>query len=1306
VQHVRPTSPYNIPAIFAFDPSIVVHEDFETRSKANLKKTGVRRYCQDPSTEVTILRYRFGEEGPVEEWRPGWAPPHRLLAHIAAGGRVCGHNIIFELYVTNIVLPRMMQNIWNHGNLIGPRLPFEWPKIKIEQCDCTMIRAFQLAFPGDLDTLGEVLRLDVKKDKEGAALMKKMCVPRKPRKGEDPSKTHWIEDDISLNRESAYCEVDVLTETGAGEKLHKMTPYNRRFWELDFRINDRGIKIDTVSARKLMAIAKIVVAKADARIAILTRGVVTACTQATAIAKWVNSRGIHCESIGKEEIDGIIEQAEWCGDDVVVEVLELRKEFAKASAAKIKAMFECVCDDGRIRNQYQFRGAAITGRTAGRLVQLQNFPRIDEDEELPRVRRVFEILEGCGSNVVVAAERIRAEVGEVLPLVSKCLRGLLIAAPGHKLVGGDLSNVEGRGAAWLCGAEKKLKFFREMDAGLAPDLYKLTYAKTFGVPVEAVTKEQRQVGKVEELACLAADTPVLTDAGIKRLVDVTLFDKLWDGKQWTNHNGVIEKGVRQTVNVDGIRLTADHGVLLKETWREAQELVSSESCLSRALATGLESLPSRESNPDLWADCEKYWSRVRAGDPRIESTSVVCGAYAAPGVAIARKKLAEARGKITQGTRTSSQMIRIGAGFSTESRLYSKKSAPCEPVYDILNVGPRNRFAVVSRSGILIVHNCGFQGSVGAVVKFANKKLMSKIVEIVREAVSQEVWDATWEKFKGRRDRAEVTQAQWTAIKIVVDGWRRANPEIVAGWYALEEAALNAVKNPGVPYPVFGGKIVYVSQKRFLWCRLPSSRTIAYFNPAVATTCDEMVVCEDGKTRNVDSVPPDEIERLAAAGVEPFESNVREIIEFEGYAQRAKGGGKVWVKRTPGRKGNLNLYGGRLLENCLSRDTEVLTSVGWKAIIDVTLSDLLWDGCAWVTHGGLISQGSQKTHRFGGVGMTPDHKVWTNEGWKLSKDAHISEAAAASPCDEFGRPCVRKVDRIELRGVGRTKESLERSVRMWCGENSSRNGAGTGKIEELRVSRARHRGGQFHTRNVSTPSLLGVEIHARQVQIAITSRLQELRRTWHICVRGVVHVRQFLGGHGAVVSGGPDDREGRQQQRLLESKLLLGDPGCTGAQPEIESGHKHPGGLDACVRGSGAIWDREDNLAIQSGSQLACRSYVPEAGRIEQVYDLVNAGPNHRFAVRAHGGGIPFLVSNCDQAMCADLLFEIMERTEKAGFDLVLQTHDEQGAEVPLDREDLSVELMRECMTAPVKWAPGFPLAAKCNEAVRYSDLH
>ncbi len=74
------------------------------------------------------------------------------------------------------------------------------------------------------------------------------------------------------------------------------------------------------------------------------------------------------------------------------------------------------------------------------------------------------------------------------------------------------------------------------------------------------------------------------------------------------------------------------------------------------------------------------------------------------------------------------------------------------------------------------------------------------------------------------------------------------------------------------------------------------------------------------------------------------------------------------------------------------------------------------------------------------------------------------------------------------------------------------------------------------------------------------------------------------------------------------------------------------------------------------------------------------------------------LCENITQAMCADLLRDVLVRFDEAHLAVVLHTHDEVVIEHP---EDASEQVVR-IMNTPPKWAPGLPLSADINRGSRY----
>jgi len=139
----------------------VIFLDFETRSVADLPAVGISRYIEDPTTDVILMSYAIDDAAPAT-WFLGDPFPEDLLAALQRGDSVVAHNANFE------------RRIWE--GVCVPR--YHWPVVNPGQWVCSAAIAAAFGLPRSLADAGETVGLAIKKDREGARLMKKLCRPR------------------------------------------------------------------------------------------------------------------------------------------------------------------------------------------------------------------------------------------------------------------------------------------------------------------------------------------------------------------------------------------------------------------------------------------------------------------------------------------------------------------------------------------------------------------------------------------------------------------------------------------------------------------------------------------------------------------------------------------------------------------------------------------------------------------------------------------------------------------------------------------------------------------------------------------------------------------------------------------------------------------------------------------------------------------------------------------------------------------------------------------------------------------------
>jgi len=444
--------------------------DFETRSRCDLPKHGVYNYAQDASTEVLCMSYAFDDDD-VVTWLPSEPFPETVRNHT---GHIYAHNAAFERLIFWYVLG----------------INFE-----LEQFVCTAAQARANCAPGSLEDVGRFAGASMKKDHRGAQLIRLLSIPQ--------ADGTFREDPALMAEMVAYCEQDVRAMRSISKALRPLSADELADYHVNERINDRGVLVDVPLCNAAIKFASDELVEIEQIVAEVTEGAITS-VRSPKMRQWVIDRvgpqalklmESYKDGEKKYSIDKTVRAnllAMENPDEIppaVAEVIQCADDLWASSVAKFSRLASLAdVEDHRVRGAFVFAGGSATGRASSYGAQVHNF-----------TRRCAEFPEDVRT-AMVRGHSIVPQFGKrVTDVLKGMLRPALIPAKGKHLVVADWSSIEARANPWLsnCPAgNAKLKLFEDGE-----DVYKVNAASTFGTTISEVTNDQRQIGKVQELAC-------------------------------------------------------------------------------------------------------------------------------------------------------------------------------------------------------------------------------------------------------------------------------------------------------------------------------------------------------------------------------------------------------------------------------------------------------------------------------------------------------------------------------------------------------------------------------------------------------------------------------------------------------------------------------------------------------------------------------------------------------------------------------------------------------------------------------------
>lgn len=303
------------------------------------------------------------------------------------------------------------------------------------------------------------------------------------------------------------------------------------------------------------------------------------------------------------------------------------------------------------------------------------------------------------------------------------------------------------------------------------------------------------------------------------------------------------------------------------------------------------------------------------------------------------------------------------------------------------------------------------------------------------------------------------------------------------------------------------------------------------------------------------------------------------------------------------------------LLGCFGADTPVLTPRGWVPIVQVQATDKVWDGQEWVTHSGLLNQGSREVLTAHGISATSDHEILTERGWEEWSEVLASPSLFQSALSLANSPVSNGRDE---------KAALARAEGPRCGSRECVALAdGRGSLSApIYVAGAQHAAtiAPSAKRTARACSRRGLKMSALTARIASAFSIASARS---LCVAQTRTARRILTTVGGALAS---MLRGWQTVSLSYATSC---PSPVGTGPSFSwTASKTRRATHPAISASAPVartW-RTSGASARAASKRSSAASPPLRQRMP-TYDIALAGPRNRYTILTDVG--PIVVHNC-----------------------------------------------------------------------------